>query len=170
MFPGQVKSRIDSGCFSSVAVYQDHVYAARHSSDEVLVYKHSGGWKKVHSFNVIRGFTMLSVQNNQLKCCSSGEKKIAVYSLTGQLLQTHGSKGSGDAGQFDGPYICDDDDDGSVLIADWGNNRLQGMSEQGDFSVLQLKPPVSRPRGAVLFNNNLYVTSASNKTVYKYSC
>ena len=165
-----MKSRIDSGCFSSVAVYQDHVYAARHSSDEVLVYKHSGGWKKVHSFNVIRGFTMLSVQNNQLKCCSIGEDKISVYSLTGQLLQAHGSRESDDAGKFCCPYICGDDIDGSVLIADWGNDRLQMMSEQGGFSVLQLQPPVSQPRSAVLFNNNLYVVSEDKKTVYTYSC
>ena len=165
-----MKSRIDSGCFSSVVVYQDQIYVARYASDKVRVYKHSGGWKKVCSFNVISGFVTLSVQNNQVKCCSFNEHKIAVYSLTGRLLRTHDSKGSGDAGQFNYPYICCDDKDGSVLIADEGNNRLQVMSEQGEFSVLQLQPPVSRPCGTVLFNNNLYVVSYDRSTVNKYSC
>ena len=168
-----MKSLIDSGNFDSVVVYQDHVYAARYvdydEPRDVRVYKHSGGWTKVHSFKVISGFITLSVQNNQVKCCSRDEHKIAVYSLTGQLLQTHGSYGSGDAGQFKYPYTCGDDDDGSMLIADYNNDRLQVMSKQGEFSVLQLQPPVSRPRGAVLFNNNLYVTSQDKQTVCKYS-
>ena len=140
-----MKSLIDSGNFDSVVVYQDHVYAAEYDSKEVRVYKHNGGWTKVRSFKVIRGLVTLSVQNNQVKCCSSGADKIAVYSLTGQLLQTHGSYGSGDAGQFKYPYTCGDDDDGSVLIADYNNDRLQVMSEQGEFSVLQLQcnaPPL----------------------------
>ena len=86
------------------------------------------------------------------------------------MLQTYGTPGRSDVGQLDCPFISGDDDDGSVLIADWGNNRLQVMSEQGEFSVLQLQPPVSRPRSAVLFNNNLYVTSYDKKAIYKYSC
>ena len=94
-----------------------------------------------------------------------------VYSLSGELLQTYGARGSRDAGQFDHPYICADDDDGSVLIADWNNDRLQVMSEQGEFSVLQLQPPVSRPLGAVLFNNQLYVVSnpGFGNSIYKYA-
>ena len=64
----------------------------------------------------------------------------------------------------------DDDDDCSVLIVDWGNDRLQVMSEQGEFTVLQLQPPVSRPRSAVLFKNNLIVASIDKFQIHKYSC
>ena len=165
-----MKSLIDSGNFDSVVVYQDHVYAVTGITKEVRVYKHSGGWTKVRSFNVNKGILSLSVQNNQLKCVSLWEVEIAVYSLTGRLLRIHGSRGLRDAGQFTSPSIRCDDDDGSVLIADCVNGRLQVMTKQGKFSVLQLKPPVSRPGGAVLFNNNLYVSSEDKKTVYKYSC
>ena len=88
------------------------------------------------------------------------------------MLQTHGEEGCGDADHLACPYISDDDDDGSVLIAEEGNDRLQVMSEQGEFSVLQLQPPVLDPRSAVLYNNNLYVTSTSygKAKIYKYSC
>ena len=135
------------------------------------------GWRHLrsieHDFEEKGHILTLSITNTQLKCCSRGDDTIKVYSLSGELLQTYGTRGRGDAGQLDCPYISDDDDDDSVLIADNGNDRLQVMSEQGEFSVLQLQPPVSRPRCAVLFNNQLYVASLpwiGYGSVYKYSC
>ena len=89
--------------------------------------------------------------------------------MTGELLQTYDTHGSGDAGQLNTPFICADDDDGSVLTADRDNNRLQVISEQGEFSVLQLQPPVSWPWSAVLINNKLYVTSRDKKQIYRYA-
>ena len=131
-------------------------------------------WSKIrsidHDFSKKAFPLTLSISNNQLKCCSFGDDIIKVYSLSGELLQTCGTRGRGDAGQLYWPFVSDDDDDGSVLIADYGNDRLQVMSEQGEFSVLQLQPPVSRPRSAVLFNNQLYVTSEHDNAIYKYSC
>ena len=85
------------------------------------------------------------------------------------LLQRWGTCESDDAGQLDYQYIYDDDDDGSVLIADCGNGRLQVMSEQGEFSVLQLQPPVSGSRRPVMSNRELYVTSLEKCAVYKLS-
>ena len=141
-------------------------------TNTVIVYKHSGyNWVKVHSFtaHVALGcLKTLSVMNNQIKCCSSKDNKIAVYSLRGELLQTYGTHGRGDAGLLNYPLICADDDDGSVLIADHDNDRLQVMREQGEFSVLQLQPPVSLPCSAVLINNKLYVTSADKRKLYRY--
>ena len=137
----------------------------------MFVYKDSeSSLVKVHSFRVdLNGTVTLSVKNNQIKCCSSFDTKIVIYSLSGKLLQTYGTHGRDDAGHFCFPYICADDDDGSVLIADRNNCRLQVMSEQGEFSVLQLQPPVSVPSSAVLFNNQLYVTSDWDKSLIKYS-
>ena len=124
-------------------------------------------WIKIRSIDhdfEEEGFTLtLIISNIQLKCCSHGDDTIKVYSLSGELLQTYDAHGNGDAGQLDGPYISDDDDDGSVLIAD-RSNRLKVMSEQGEFCVLQLQPPVSQSRSAVLFNNELYVTSSLEMT------
>ena len=82
-------------------------------------------------------------------------------------MQIHGPYRRGDTGQLSGPVISDNDDDGSVLIADHCRNGLQVMSEQGEFSVLQLQPPVSRPRSAVLWKDQLYVTSW--KYIHKYT-
>ena len=155
----------------SVVVCKDQVYAATNNDEVprvVNVYTYSGRWEKVHSFNTVNGMVTLSVKNNQIKCCSFREDNIAVRSLTGQLLATYGTNG-GRAGQLIGPRMFDDDDDGSVLISDLLNDRLQVMSELGEFSVLQLQPQVSQPRSAILFDNQLYVISDKEKTVYKYS-
>ena len=171
------KHRIASGSFSSVIVHQDLVYAADCGKNQTRVFQRSDAsspeWRQLrsidHEFARNNENITLSISNNQLKCCSVDESTIKVYSLSGELLQTYGTLGRADAGQLYSP--CISDDDGSVLIADCGNNRLQVMSEQGEFSVLQLQPPVSGPRSAVLFNQHIYVTSAQPSTIiYKYTC
>ena len=173
---------IASSDFTSVVVHQDQVYAADCSKNQTQVFQRNDSsspaeWRQLisidHDFRDQNFILTLSVSNNQFKCCSQEDGIIKVYSLSGELLQTYGTRGRGDAGQLDFPFISDDDDDGSVLIADGLNDRLQVMSEQGEFSVLQLQPPVSQPRSAVLFNNHLYVTSSAlygKKSLYKYSC
>ena len=174
------KSHIASGDFTSVVVHRDQVYAANHGDTQIQVFQHhdtsSPRWRKTRSIGhdlVGKDVTLtLSISNNQLKCCSAGDGSIKVYSLSGELLQTYGTLGPGDAGRLKCPFISDDD--GSVLIADGGNNRLQVMSEQGEFNILQLQPPVARPGSAVLFNNQLYVMTsplhADRGFICKYSC
>ena len=119
----------------------------------------------VKSFSVPRGWLTLSVANQQLMCCSTSVNQVAVYSLSGQFLHINGSLG---AGQLRCPLACHGGKVG-VLIADSKNNRLQTMSGEGKFKSLQLQPPVSEPRGAVLLKaKNIYVTSRTMQTIYKY--
>ena len=169
---GIVKHRINSAAFSSAAAHKEQVYAVTLDDPKtVIVYKHCGSdWVKVHSFTVaMEGFITLSVKNNKIECCTSRENKINVCSMSGELLHTYGTWGNDYEGELDGSMICTDDDDGSVMIADHGNNRLQVMSEKGEFTVLQLQPPVTEPCSAVVFNDKLYVTSDDNKKIYKYA-
>ena len=168
-------ARIATGSFTSIVVHQDQVYAASRNKNQTQVFQYNDtsqqGWRHLRSIDPDfknKGYTLtLSISNNQLKCCSA-QDVIEVYSLRGELLQTYGTRGRGHAGQFGCPFISDGDDDGSVLIADFRNNRLHVMSEQGEFSVLQLQPPVLGPRSAVLFNNQLYVSHLS--TICHYTC
>ena len=179
------KFQIESGLFSSVAVYQDLVFAVANqpgTPSTVHVYRFCGGgsscnhsWQKVHCFSTISGWVTMSVRNEQIRLCAQHRHDVTVYSNRGdELLRTYDTNtGSGDDGEsrcLDNAFICDDDNDGSVLIADRNNNRLQVMSEHGEFSVLQLQPQVSWPRSAVLFKNDLFVTSMDKKTIHKYMC
>ena len=164
---------IADASFTSVVIHEGQVFAATYPSPDINVYSYKHNWSTIRSFKALKGsmfdWITLSVKNNHLKWYSENEGRIRVYTLTGQLVQTFGTKGSGDAGQFKSPYICDDDEAGSVLIADCRSNRLQVMTEEGEFSLLQLQPPVSGPRSAALFNNQLYITSSRVNIIYKYS-
>ena len=147
-------------------MHGDVIYGA---SSNVHVYRRcSHGWVDFDSFRAINGWKTLAVMNHQLLCCSSWEHKLAVYSLGGQLLRIYGTPGRGAAGHLYQPIVCHDvTDDDSVLIADRGNNRLQLMSDQGEFLLLSLQPVALEPVAAAIFNNCCYVAK-KNKTLTKY--
>ena len=130
IFAGKT-GRIASGHFISVAAHQDKVYSTHNESHQTQVFQHnhrtSPRWQQLRSIDhdfETKGYTLtLSISNNQLKCSSARDGVVKVYSLSGELLRTYGTRGSGDAGRLDCPYISDDDDDGSVLIVDQGPVR-----------------------------------------------
>ena len=164
--------------FTSVAVYHGNIYAAGFTTDDrtvVYVFKQSGdGWHKAYTFKVtINSWVTLSVQNNVIKCCSRKDHQITVHNLAGKLLRTHGTHGTDDAGEFNSPYICDDGAEGSLLLADNWNQRLQVMRLNGECRVLQLQPPAFGHRSAAMFKNDLYLTTfhaGSNGVLYRYRC
>lgn len=154
--------------FTCVDTHYDEVYAL--SKKTVYVYKHSGSsWVEVHKFDVTLNDISLSIRNNKIftaqriSLCSMSagfitvnqsnskinDHKITVYSLSGELLQTHSVPGPDNT------------------VGHSGAVAPQVMSEKGEFSVLELQPPASQPRSAVLFNSNLYVLSSSNR-ILKY--
>ena len=175
------KHRVEAGEFTSVAVYDDHVYAAQISSSslfagKVYVFKYNSKseqqrhWEKIRVFSVIKGGVTLSVSGHQIKCCSDVKGTIAVYSLDGRLLVKHGKRESGDAGQQKSPTICNNiSDDGSVLIADNANHRLHVISEQAEFIELRMKPLVRSPVSAAVLNDRLFVTSKDTRAIYTYA-
>ena len=58
-------------------------------------------------------------------------------------------------GVFNGPFLCDTDRNGNMLVADWGNNRVQVYNdEQWQVLSLQAQPP--KPTYAI-FTDNLAV-------------
>ena len=136
--------RIAVGCFNGVVVYENKIYAAPDKIQKIQVFQRrqqpSPGWLNVSTIggdNRVRSDALtlsMSVSNDELTCCSRDGGKVNVYSLLSggsELLRSYGARGRGGAaGQLCGPVISDDDGDGSVLIADRENNRLQVMSEQ----------------------------------------
>ena len=180
---GDIRACIDHLGYSSVAVDQNQdVYATTMTTSgpgphAVCVFKHScggggggGGWVKVHSFNYgPADYVTLSVRYNQIKCCCKHQHSISVYTPRGELLHRYGRRGRGAGDQLKLPIICDDDSDGSVLIASYGTSRhrLRIMTEQGEFRVMTLDLDVSQQQGALLFDSHLYVTSWTKQTITK---
>ena len=161
--------RVREGSFSCVIFHKNQLYAAEYSKNEVLVFdcNHAA---LVQARNIKLRFTdkgfllKLCANNNRLMCSSVRHNELHVYSLiSGEFLHAYVRPGNIQ-------QICDVDTRGSVLIADRDNNRLQVISEQEEFHILELQPEVREPNSAVLFKGYLYVTSNDTNAVYKYSC
>ena len=183
IFSGKQKSLVAYAETYSLAVQGDQVFAAQREvskhSYHIVEYDfddHKGRMLKKSSNTIAAvdgsSYVTLSVRNDVITCCDVTDDTVKVYSLSGELRHTFAvaSANDGDVGALKGALICDDDDDGSVLIANSGNNQLLVMNDRGAFRALQLQPPVERPRGAVYVNGHLYVTSEKDKTISKYSC
>ena len=163
------------GHFSSVIIHENQLYVAEKNENEVHVFDYKRRaliqTRAIKlRFNYTVGKIKLCARSNRLMCSSTKHDEIHVYSLSGEFLQAYGRPGSGEAGRLDCPLISDVEADCSVLIVDRGNNRIQMMNEQGEFSVLALQPEVVQPTSPVIYNDHLYVTSIHKMTIYKYSC
>ena len=112
----------------------------------------AGGWKQLRSFKLRyheSGYVItVAVKGSRVTCCSYSFDNIQVYSLTGKPLQTYSTRDMMVTAQLGCPFICAQDTDGCVLIADNSSHRLQVMSELGEFKSLQLQPQMSRPCSA----------------------
>ena len=80
----------------------------------------------------------------------------------------YGSPG-GLIGQLNRACVSDADQYGNTLIVDKNNNRLQVMTEQGQFNVVTFDSSIAEPHWAVYFNGHLYVVSDNPCSVQKYS-
>jgi DNA-binding beta-propeller fold protein YncE len=112
------------------------------------------------------------------------QHKIAVYSPAGELLREWGQKGTGD-GEFQLPGGLAFTRDGSLLVADQGNSRIQRFTPEGRFLAKwgELGPglgqfgagrgPGSRFAGpqfvAVDREGNVYATEVASPRVQKFS-
>ena len=126
-----------------------------------------------------------------LLCCETKAKLHVLNCQSGELLQTHGRSviearvednnstigqtGSGrrvqqqwGPGVLHGPRLCQVDADGSVLVADSYNQRLQVMQADGTWNVVDVDDrTLSFPRAAVWINESLYV--ANYGAIARYS-
>ena len=111
----------------------------------------------------------ISVSKHHIACCTWKGSSIDIYSLDGEFKKSYGTYGS-DVGQLNYPYICDEDDAGNILIADKKNNRLQVMTPQGRFCVVNLTPRMEGPIAAAFYQGSVYVASNDSGVIRKYSC
>ena len=164
-------TKILKGLFTGVVRHQNRYYAANANTRTIYVYEHAGEWKQCHSFSVNstkEHFITLCFANNLLYICLCADHRIDIYSLSGYLQTSTGSKGSGGPGQLNCPFICATDAAGSTLIADYGNKRLQLLDANEQWMMVQLQPPVERIWGACLMNDTLYVNETNKKLIHAY--
>ncbi|HWA86751.1 MAG TPA: HYR domain-containing protein [Opitutus sp.] len=70
--------------------------------------------------------------NHVVYVVSTGNNRVEKYTLTGALISTLGTTGSGD-GQFSNPYCVAVDSSGNVYVTDTGNARIEVFNSSGAF-------------------------------------
>ena len=68
--------------------------------------------------------------DDNLWIVNSFNSRVQKFTKDGQYISGFGSKGSAE-GQFEMPDGIDIDGNGDLYIADWGNNRVQKLTQGG---------------------------------------
>ena len=162
------KTTIDrSKRYTSSVIVHDKLFAYCWSPPRLIVYTmQNDRWETRDTISLARvasggDFVTLAAANGKLFACSVCDAKVFVLSQSGEVLQTHGKPGSGLAGELNEPELCAVDSEESMLVADRDNDRLQVCDVSGQWSVLDLQPPVKRPVRAAVIDNKLYVVCSS---------
>jgi len=104
--------------------------------------------------------------NHNIQKFTSEGVFVARWGTVDEFLPTWGTSGSGD-GQFSQPVGVAVAPDGSVYVADSGNDRIQRFTSEG---VFVSEWATANPRDVeVASDGSLYLTDASNFRVQKFS-
>ena len=70
-------------------------------------------------------------------------------------------------GKLSWPHICQEDDDGAILVADRFNDRMLVLTAEGHWRRVRLSDKLKSPVGAVWMKGRLYVTNDRKLTMFK---
>ena len=156
---------LHTGHVCDVISDQETVYALETKASEVLVFKYYGTeslhwrkspWKLEYSFKsacALSNDDTMAVVNETIVICSYRNSALHRYSLSGEpLASLPSSPSKRSPGHLWRPRICCRTGNGSLLIADHYNNRLQVLTPDGQWQVLQFARALSYPWDAVLAN------------------
>ena len=159
-----------------MAEYDGQLYAADRNSPSIHVY-HCITWERLRSITppcsdskheVDLYDHIISVSSSGIKLSYWDFNKIYVLDPHGTLNETHSphilpilsstsaSEYSTDHSKLNGPRICQQDDDGAVLVADFMNNRILILTSTGHWRQVKLNGELQRPNDAVWLNGTLY--------------
>ena len=138
--------------------HNNRVYASQYDTGDIEIYGHSGDtWWGLRRIQTTMTFSRLWVNDSNIFASRWNNQTIYIYSHDGSFKGQHGEHGEGgEAGRLRLPLMCHGDDDGDVLIADWGNRRLQVLHRDGRFSVVK-RNATSGPESAVCIPGRLYI-------------
>ena len=167
---GKEIKTIDFGFYDCAAYHDGKLYVYNYRSNEITIHACDRAWKEQARIPspARKGFKTLSINDMTITICSSNEHKLFVMNHAGHVLHTYSARGSHSDCKLHDPHLCQEDDEGVLLVADYGNDRLQILDEQRKWSIVNLEPKVNEPRGAVYVNGEIFVVSGSDKKLYSY--
>ncbi|KAF6106836.1 tripartite motif containing 3 [Phyllostomus discolor] len=91
-----------------------------------------------------------------------------VYSADGEFLFKFGSHGEGN-GQFNAPTGVAVDSNGNIIVADWGNSRIQVFDSSGSFLsyINTSAEPLYGPQGLALTSDGHVVVADAGNHCFK---
>ena len=165
-----------------VAVYNDKCYACRRFSSQIDVYGCSD-WQLLCSIqlpdcdNHCSRHT-ITVSAQQIKVCCLDSDRLIILSLDGKVKSIHGPKieienNYSDATNRDGsvksrlcgPILCQEDEHGNLIIANFRNNRLLIFTADCMWYAFAPDAGLSWPDCTLWLNGRLYAISWSHKSI-----
>ena len=165
---GEHIKTISSDKYNDVCMHAGLVYAAPYNDQAIHGYDPST-WERIRIITACPSGYLYShtlrVTNCGIALACSYNHCIHMLDDSCSLQHTHGGTGVV-KGEFNGPRLCSIESDGSMLVADLFNDRLQ-VFHDGKWSILPLQPQPSRPVGAVVTQHALYVIARGKLIMYK---
>ena len=138
--------------FSDVSYSNEHLYALDFEHGKVIIFAYSNdAWIQIHEFKTQHSNShqkdRLTVNNGDIYISSSVNNCLYVFTVDGCFRRQAGITGSANTpGQMSGALLCNVDNCGNVLVADYSNHRLQVYESSGDVWCFVILP------GAVMHN------------------
>ena len=170
LLTGDVVTTISSESFSDVCRHDGLIYATPIGDSVIHVYT-PDTWKRLRILSGcpsdcehVKHTLRATIKGISLACSESHCIHLLDYS--GKLRQTHGTHGE-EEGQFNWPFLCGVESDGTMLVADQFNNRCQVLYDD-KWRTLPLHQQPDSPMGAVATSKTVYIATWENQlTMYK---
>jgi len=108
------------------------------------------------------------VNNNEILIADNGNNRIQHINIqTGPVVKSFRKYGSGKE-EFMNPLDVCLDDEGRIVVTEWGNHRIQVLSQKGEtISIFGDSGPekLNYPRSCIPYTNMFLVTDAGNNCV-----
>ena len=174
--PGKLIQTISDDIYFDLALFNDHLYATHMDSPTIHVYDRRT-WHRLHSISTPCSdsehphnlhWHQICVKTDTIKLSCSNRNAIYFLDTLGKLKQLLGPQVSvtesegehiTEASKLLKPMICQEDDDGAVLVADMINDRMLVLTAEGQWRQVGLNVRLLWPRDAVLLGGRLYVST-----------
>nr|XP_019578070.1 PREDICTED: tripartite motif-containing protein 2 isoform X5 [Rhinolophus sinicus] len=114
------------------------------------------------------GDVIIADYDNKWVSIFSSDGKFKVFNQEGEFMLKFGSNGEGN-GQFNAPTGVAVDSNGNIIVADWGNSRIQVFDGSGSFLsyINTSADPLYGPQGLALTSDGHVVVADSGNHCFK---
>ena len=153
--------KFKGGIFIDVCQHQNFLLALQYDEGRVCKFEY------IHQKFQLKGsFMCKEYQNHHLNTilsdgahayvCLFANHVIQKYTIDGQLLQTFGSRGPS-VGQLNCPLLSGIDDEGNILVAEYGNKRIDVLKTDGSWESLKIDGLEESPVCARVVGSKFFV-------------